>query len=545
MTPDTRAWSVYKPDALPRLPERDGGEGRVIALTATDEAISLGWATEIALGLARGWAGKGRSVMLIDADLLAPALHEALAVENTAGLTDLLLFGSSLAGVSQGMEGGRFQFVTAGSPAAKPELAFEGDRWPALCKKAVTAEWTLLVFAPYTAPWSSAILRSATDIIVLAATTDLATAELRLDTRVRAVLGVSHSEPAVDESAGPVPEDPLAVMDLAFDPPGGLERPKAEGDEPKTEADEPRADVLTERDAEAPGEDPLLSAGSGDPLGWDTPADLAPKAAPTASGPTFDLSRVAPVPARASPAPADKRSPARSPLVWGSVLLVLATIVVVQVVRRPEVAEPIVPADPAPALQPPPEPASAPAPEQTAPPAEPAGPAPEAVGPPAGFTVTLAAFRDLAAATFRADALSARTLDHLIVLAPLEIGGTVYHRLLAGFAPDAAAASGLSAALSETLGAPSASWIVRNAPLAFELARSSNLDVATERRDEVRALALPAYVMEVEMSDGSVEYRVYVGAYSNQAESSHLRSLLDENGLADVALVQRLGTAVR
>ena len=542
MTPDARAWSVYKPDALPRLPERDGGEGRIIALTATDEAISLGWATEIALGLARGWAGKGRSVMLIDADLLAPALHEALAVENATGLTDLLLFGSSLAGVSHGMEGGRFQFVTAGSSAAKPELAFEGDRWPALCKKAVTAEWTILVFAPYTAPWSSAILRSATDIIVLAATTDLATAELRLDTRVRAVLGVSHSEPAVDESAGPVPEDPLAVMDLAFDPPGGLEQPGAEADEPKAEADEPRADVLTEWDAEAPGEDPLLSAGTGDPLGLDTPADLAPKSAPTASGPTFDLARVAPVPARASPAPADKRSRARSPLVWGSALFVLATIVVVQVVRRPEVAEPIVPADPAPALQPPPEPASTPAPEQTAPPA---GPAPEAVGPPAGFTVTLAAYPDLAAATFRADALSARTLDHLIVLAPLEIGGTVYHRLLAGFAPDAAAASGLSAALSETLGAPSASWIVRNAPLAFELARSSTLDVATERRDQVRSLALPAYVMEVEMSDGSVEYRVYVGAYSNQAESSHLRSLLEENGLADVALVQRLGAAVR
>jgi hypothetical protein len=182
---------------------------------------------------------------------------------------------------------------------------------------------------------------------------------------------------------------------------------------------------------------------------------------------------------------------------------------------------------------------------ETAPPAEPAGPAPEAVGPPAGFTVTLAAYRDLAAATFRADALAARTLDPLIILAPLEIGGTVYHRLLAGFAPDAAAASGLSAALSETLGAPSGSWIVRNAPLAFELGRSSTLDVATERRDEVRVLALPAYVLEVEMSDGSVQYRVYVGAYSDQAESSYLRALLDENGLADVALVQRLGIAVR
>ncbi len=77
------------------------------------------------------------------------------------------------------------------------------------------------------------------------------------------------------------------------------------------------------------------------------------------------------------------------------------------------------------------------------------------------------------------------------------------------------------------------------------MARSPILVLATERRDEVRALALPAYVLGVEMSDGSLEYRVYVGAYTDVDESSHLRSMLKQNGLVDVALVQRFGTAVR
>jgi len=169
----------------------------------------------------------------------------------------------------------------------------------------------------------------------------------------------------------------------------------------------------------------------------------------------------------------------------------------------------------------------------------------EVVGAAAGFTVALAAYQDLATATSHVETLAARTSDHLFILAPVEVGGTIFHRVLAGFAPDSAAASRLSGALSLALGESSEPWIVRDAPLAFEVARSPVRDVAIEYRDAVRALDLPAYLLGVDMSDGTVDYRVYVGAYSFEAESSHLRSLLSENGLAGFLLVRRFGTQLR
>ena len=207
MTPDASDWSLYRPDALPELAALAGAEGRLIAVLATDEAIAHGWATEISLGLARGWSRAGVPVTLIDADLNAPALHRALDIQNEIGLTDALLFRSSLAGVSYVVEGGRFQFVSAGLFAVEPELAFQGGRWPALCKHVVRAESTLLVFVPNTAPWSSAILNQATDVIVLATASDEVAPELRLDKRVRAVMRMSGAEP----------DDTLADVDAAGD----------------------------------------------------------------------------------------------------------------------------------------------------------------------------------------------------------------------------------------------------------------------------------------------------------------------------------------
>jgi hypothetical protein len=44
------------------------------------------------------------------------------------------------------------------------------------------------------------------------------------------------------------------------------------------------------------------------------------------------------------------------------------------------------------------------------------------------------------------------------------------------------------------------------------MSRSPQLVAATGRRDELHTLGLPAYVLRVEMSDGSAEYRIYVGA---------------------------------
>jgi len=503
--------------------------------------------------LARGWSGSGLSVTLIDGDLVAPVLHEALGVENGTGLSDVLLFGSPLEGVSKEVEGGRFQFVTAGSPAAEPELAFQQERWPQLCQQAGLTESTLLVFVPHTAPWSKVILDRATDIIVLAATNADIDSRLRLDTRVRAVLGVSGPNPAADESADPLPVDPLEAMALANEasdePIDAVEEVESAGDaqpidavekvEPSDEAqpidsveeleaageEEAQEEGTAQEEDIQSGEDPLLDAGSEkDPLESDGPAEVAHAALRGAT------------PQEVSPAQAGTRSPTRNVFVWGSAILLLAAVIVVQVIRSFGAEEAIGSLNTAPVSQPATDPA--PAPEQSTPP-------PEAVGPAARFTVTMSAYRNVAMATSRAEALVTRASDHLVILVPIEVGGSVFQRLQAGVAPDSTAAARISDELSQTLNQPSASWIIRDAPLAFEVTRSSSLVVATERRDQVATRAIPAYVLGVEMSDGSVEYRVYVGAYADEGESSHMRSILNENGLADIALVPRFGTAVR
>ena len=584
MTPDTHAWSVYRPDALPGLPPLADNEARVVAVTATDKAVSGGWASEVALGLARGWSGSGLSVTLIDGDLVAPVLHEALGVENGTGLTDVLLFGSSLEGVSQDVEGGRFQFVTAGSPAADPELAFQQERWPQLCQQAGLTKSTLLVFVPHSAPWSKAILDRATDIIVLAATNADVDSRLRLDTRVRAMLGVSGTDPAADESADPLPVDPLETMalaDVAYDEPidvlagseaGAEAQPMDVVEESESGAEEQPMDVVEEvepgddkqptevveevepvGEEEAQGEgtaqtedveeediqsaqDPLLGTGSEeDPLESDGPAGLYAALDLPAAEPSIAVAHAAlgGTPREVSPDQVGKPSPARNIFVWGSAIVLLGAFVAVQVIRRSGAEEAIGSSNTAPVSQPATDPGPASAPQ------------PEAVGPAARFTVTMSAYRNVAMATSRAGALAARASDHVVILVPIEVGGSVFHRLQAGVTSDSTAAAQISEELSQTLDQPSASWIIRDAPLAFELARSPSLVVATERRDQVATRAVPAYVLGVEMSDGSVEYRVYVGAYADEGESSHMRSILSENGLADIALVPRFGTAVR
>jgi len=91
-----------------------------------------------------------------------------------------------------------------------------------------------------------------------------------------------------------------------------------------------------------------------------------------------------------------------------------------------------------------------------------AAPPPEAVGPVQRFTVALASYRDVTAANAPVEALTRANPGHLFISAPIVAGGTVYHRLLAGRAPDADAASRLSGVLSQAISESSASWIVRH-----------------------------------------------------------------------------------
>jgi hypothetical protein len=608
---DTPAWSVYRSDALPALSQPDPSAGRVIALAATDEAIERGWAPEIAIGLARAWSGTGAFVTLVDAALLAPALHQALSVDNKTGLSDALLFGSSFRGIAQLLESGRFRLVTAGSATADPDRTFQGERWQTLCRGAIREEVTLLVFVPLAAPWSAAVVEEATDIVVLAAAGDDAATTLRHDPRIRAILGIPLAVPDAEPSGGrgdPLAVDPLETMlsgggrsdDLSPTDPadplvGAAQAADLSSEDPATmhtddpwvgvdaalkesTPDMPFVPLGAEAAPEIPVEDSRSEASVEDPLSEASVADAEPETAvadplaeaavqvpPAAVQPddfsaTLDAafehvtepdaaSAFEPIEeARlfeagetvdALQASADRaQTPDRR---WtaagvGVALVVALVLFALRMMGQPDASATIAPDDPVVAQAPPVE--RSPMPPEAAPP-------PEAVGPIQRFTVALASYQDATAANARVEALTGANPGHLFISAPIVAGGTVYHRLLAGLAPDADAASRLSGVLSQAISESSANWIVRDAPLAFEMSRSPQLVVATERRDELHTLGLPAYVLRVEMSDGSAEYRVYVGAYLDETEALHLRGLLAEQGLADAPLVERRGDAVR
>jgi hypothetical protein len=109
-----------------------------------------------------------------------------------------------------------------------------------------------------------------------------------------------------------------------------------------------------------------------------------------------------------------------------------------------------------------------------------------------------------------------------------------------GWAPEIAI--GLARAWSGT----GAFWTLVDATLLTPaLHRALSGDNETGRSEKLHTLGLPAYVLRVEMSDGSAEYRIYVGAYLDETEALHLSGLLAEQGLADAPLVERRGDALR
>jgi cell division protein FtsN len=54
-------------------------------------------------------------------------------------------------------------------------------------------------------------------------------------------------------------------------------------------------------------------------------------------------------------------------------------------------------------------------------------------------------------------------------------------------------------------------------------------------------LDVPAYVLAMDMSDGSTRYRIYAGAYANEQEATYLRGHLEAQGLNDPTLSTRVG----
>ena len=170
---------------------------------------------------------------------------------------------------------------------------------------------------------------------------------------------------------------------------------------------------------------------------------------------------------------------------------------------------------------------------------------PEPSGELQAFSVAIGSFPDRRLGEERRLALERRRPDLLFLLAPVNVSGRVYQRLLAGPALDSAEAEALRLSLAESLSITYAdTWILRRAHLAFDLGDEVSLEAARTAAGELRADGVPAYVMELTAGNSSV-YRVYAGAYADASEAAYLGSVLADRGLGSSQLGPRVGRPVR
>jgi hypothetical protein len=186
------------------LPPEQGGE--VVAFLVDPDVAD--WAAEALVRLARGWAERGRQVLLAEGDLAGPRLHAVIGVKSAEGIADALHFGASPERIITEVPGEPFRFVPAGTVVPDPAQAWRHEGWIHL-------------------------LRSLRDdrVVLLALPADREFAQ-ELATRADRVFRMSGTLPGPD-APHPVIHPPGAIAgsdtSAVLDPPEGASSPEGRG----------------------------------------------------------------------------------------------------------------------------------------------------------------------------------------------------------------------------------------------------------------------------------------------------------------------------
>ncbi|MGE0159358.1 MAG: hypothetical protein AB7T31_08080 [Gemmatimonadales bacterium] len=179
----------------------------MIALVASEKAVSSGWAGLAALDLARAWSKGGEKVILADGALNYPTLHQLAELENAEGLSDAALYGASVRRVARQVAGESFFLITAGTAVANANTVPGSPRWGKLVDGFKEAGVKLVLFVRDGDSGCAAFLDSASDIVVLADRGEHAPGAVRdREDLVRAVTGPgvaggSEARPPVEWTA--------------------------------------------------------------------------------------------------------------------------------------------------------------------------------------------------------------------------------------------------------------------------------------------------------------------------------------------------------
>lgn len=158
------------------------------------------------------------------------------------------------------------------------------------------------------------------------------------------------------------------------------------------------------------------------------------------------------------------------------------------------------------------------------------------------LALALTAFGSAVGARAAAEGLQPSLPEYPVMVVPVESGGRIFHRLMVGGAGSYEEVELLRERVSPLYsGSAPSDWIVREADRGFLLAETASRAEAERRVPALRERGIPAYVLEVPLTDGARLWRVHAGAFGSDAEASALGNLLQQAGEGTPPLVPLTG----
>lgn len=162
-TPDhiVKECDRIKHHILKTLPEKN----RTVLFSSSKEKEGT---STVLFNFAVTLAAAGEKVLLVDANLRAPVLHAFFKVDNTNGLSDVLVGRVPVDNVIQNTQIENLMLISAGTSQPNPLVLFQSEYFEALSREIKTrADWVLFDSPPINAYNDACVLASKTDGFIM------------------------------------------------------------------------------------------------------------------------------------------------------------------------------------------------------------------------------------------------------------------------------------------------------------------------------------------------------------------------------------------
>ena len=145
----------------------DGDSVSACVVVLVDSEIDREWGAQASLAVAKRWAASGRRIILADACLDRPVLHEAAGVENGEGMSDMVLYGASLQRIVAPV-GERLLLAPAGTPVVRVADVLKHVKLDMMISGCREVGVTLVFHVSTGTPGAQALTERAEGVLVLA-----------------------------------------------------------------------------------------------------------------------------------------------------------------------------------------------------------------------------------------------------------------------------------------------------------------------------------------------------------------------------------------